>query len=155
MAQEIAVDKLPPNLCNYTLGGQDCLTRKAVDITEETKGRRLLLIFFGTDEVRRVCLQSPYDGEEFMGSFVFFPVDDLDAWMNKPPKDDTFGSWAEMHNLDRDTLGNLIKEHAPVHWHRNQKGSTGKPVVFLFIVWKLIYSSSSWSITIMHDSVRV
>lgn len=95
--------------------GRDCVIEKLVDVTEDCPGlagARVLLLFTRSQRGLIVQMRSPYPGEEFLGMYINFFVDELEREMDVHPRDDTFGSWAGKLGLSKSELISLIRTHA-------------------------------------------
>ena len=90
--------------------GKDCVAEKVVNITSDCPGASkqngCILIFTRAKRGRIVQIRQGC-------SNVHFFVGELDSEMRVAPRDDTFGSRANMLGLDKSALRELIEMHAP------------------------------------------
>lgn len=118
MAKSVKINKKEhdPGLYDSDTGAS-LKTEKVVDVTEDcpkaSKKERAVLLFTRAKRGRIVQISRPYEGETYMGSHTHFFVDELDREMRVAPREDTFGSTADMLGLTKSALRSLIEAQAP------------------------------------------
>lgn len=117
MAKTLEITKEHDSRIGDSATGKPCRTEKVVDITEDclkaVVKERVVLLFTRAKRGRIVQLTRPYETEVYMGTHIFFFVDELDCEMHAAPRDDTFGSWAADLGLTKTALRSFIESHAP------------------------------------------